>query len=225
MKDYWNIRIRLVLIVLIVVVFALTIHNTDSTIKNEFETFYSSIKDVFDFFGFLFKGNILFKPSGAQLFYFFITLVLIFLPAFILLYGNNLVHVRDSNRIIFLSIYIACVLATIYFTGYLLINNLFTFEIPEIVIIKEKIAPDSWKFFERFLNFLTNKAGDSFRFKNWFLLNFLILISTIYRSLFKMKEPDFASFGTSFFFEILRIFILVNVIKYIIFLMTIKVII
>jgi len=222
MKDYWNIRIRLILIVLIIVVFSVTVYRTESTIKFEFSSFIDSFEEIFDFFKFMFTGNILYKPSGAMVLCFFITLIIIFLPAFILLYGNNLVHVRDSNRKAFLTIFILSFIISIYFSGYLLTQNLFTFKFPDMWILKKVVLPDSWKYFERFLNFLGKELGTSFGLKNWFIFNVLIFLSGIFRCVYKIKEADFASFSTSFFFEILRLFILLSIIKYVIFIMTIK---
>ncbi len=223
MKDYINIRIRLVLVVLIIIVFVITFKNADLSVKNFADAFLKSINNQVGFFKYLFTGSILYTPSGITIFKYFISLIIIFFPGFMILYGNNILKVKDDNKHIFIIFYSIMGLAFIYFAGTMFVMNIFELRVPEIWMLKNVILAENIKNFNVLLKYLSNNIADIFKMKNWFLFNILAFSGCLFRVIFKIKTPSFASFTTSVFFEILRLSFLIGLIKYASFLMIIRI--
>ncbi len=223
MKDYINVRVRLVLVVLIIIVFVITFKNTDFSVKSFSDAFLKSINNQVDFFKYLFTGSILYTPSGMTIFKYFISLIIIFFPGFIILYGNNILKVKDDNKHIFIIFYSIMGILFIYFSGTIFVMNIFELKVPDIWMLKKVILSENIKNFNVLLTYLSNNISNILKMKNWFLFNILAFAGCLFRVIFKIREPSFPSFSTSVFFEILRLSFLIGLIKYASFIMIIRI--
>lgn len=220
MKDRLNFRIRILWLIGAVVIFIITLMNTGSSLGSLLDSLIKSISHQCSFFKLMFKGNVLYTPSGQERFKYFLAFFLMVVPGIYILYSNHFLKMKKFNLVYLLPVYILMLAGFLYFNGLLLTRNLFEIDPPQYWIMKKSVLPNAPGNFQDFLKYLKYLGTGLFKFKDWFLFNIVILGLGIYRSLFPLKTPRPVTFVVSGIIEVFRIFIIFSLIKYVSLMMT-----